>query len=187
METAKDKIKLVIDRLGMSGSIAANAMGISYSAYQKKIMPSSSSSNTFSDKNYNDLVDFLVDEIKFILSYKENNDNTLSEFQSVVDKVNDLFDNFKEYSKVDDWILFDELKNIINEMEIINAFSNNDLYSKIVYDIELKCIDLKNEYHEFTIVKFNDYALRDKKLKHYRWFNFMDEKRRKAIMDILRD
>lgn len=66
METPKDKIKMIMERLGMSGTIAAKAMSMPDSTFRKKVMPSLPHI-TFTEKNHSDLVDFLISEYPILI------------------------------------------------------------------------------------------------------------------------
>ena len=61
MKTPKQKIDEVLDRLGISGIKASSMMNIPHSTFRKNMMDSSKTYK-FTDKNYSDLVDYLIDD-----------------------------------------------------------------------------------------------------------------------------
>lgn len=68
VETPKDKILMITERLGMSGVKAAEIMKIADNTFRKNKMESVSSHN-FTEKNYTDLLDFILDEYQFLIDF----------------------------------------------------------------------------------------------------------------------
>lgn len=186
METPKDKIKMIMERLGMSGTVAAKAMNMPDSTFRKKVMPSLPLV-TFSEKNHSDLVDFLIDEIQFLVIHKKTNDIEVNVYGNLLEKIKDTYQNYENYRKQDDWNLFDELKNIVNLMETLEDFADINRYTTIIDSIVMESDLLQNEPSIFTVQKYNTYVLGDKKNKHPRWLAYMIRRRQKLIQDILKD
>lgn len=186
METPKDKIKMIMERLGMSGTIAAKAMSMPDSTFRKKVMPSLPHI-TFTEKNHSDLVDFLIDEIQFLVIYKKTNEIEINAYSNLLEKIKDSFKNYDNYRKLDDWNLFDELKSIVDSMETHEIFGDISHYTTIINTIEQESALLKNEPNIFTVKKYNSYALGDKKKNHFRWFNYIDYSRQQKIKALLDD
>jgi hypothetical protein len=182
METPKEKIKIIMDRLGMSGNMAAKAMGMSYNTFRKKIMQTTATS-PFIEKNYDDLVNFLIAEIKTLITTK--NENELNNYENIIIKLEGIFTNYDKNKNDDDYILFNEIVKVINRMEIIDKFSDMIIYSKVINYINTKCELLTNDSNVFTVNKYDDYALGDKKNKHTRWVEYMIYRRQQTINDIL--
>lgn len=186
METPKDKIKMIMDRLGMSGTIAAKAMKMPDSTFRKKIMPSLPNS-TFTNKNHSDLVNYLIDEIRFLVTYKESHESALKDYEISIDQIRDIYKNYSKYRKQEDWNLFDELIKVVDFMEKPSVFSDIELYTKTIDHIASESDKLKNETNIFTVEKYDDYVHSDKKNVHTRWSDYMIRRRQKTIRDILSD
>jgi hypothetical protein len=186
MESPKDRILMIMDRLGMSQFVAANAMNMPINTFRKNKMESLKNNN-FSEKNHSDLVDYLIEEIKFLVTYKKDTIADVDACQYVNDKIKNYYKKHNEYRKQEGWNLFEELKLIVDFMEKPVVFSDLDLYNQVIDNIVFESFLLKNESNIFTIYKYNDYALGDKKNNHTRWFEYMIYRRQKTIMDILKD
>lgn len=186
METPKERILMIMDRLGMSQTVAANAMNMPINTFRKNKMDTLKYNN-FTEKNHSDLVDFLINEIQFLATYKRSINAEVNSYENSINKIRDIYKNYHKYRRLDDWNLFDELKNVVDFMEEPSVFSDIELYTKTIDDIVFESKMLKNEPNIFTIDKYNDYVLCDKKNDHTRWFDYMISRRQKTIMDILRD
>lgn len=186
METAREKIKMIMDRLGMSGSIAAKAMNMPDSTFRKKIMPSISN-KPFTEKNHSDLVEYLIKEIEFLVTHKKANNKNVIPYEYVLDHYKDIYKNYKKYRKKEDWSLLDELTKVVDFMETSDVFSDIKLYTQIIDDIVFESTLIDNESIRFTVEKYNDYALSDKKMNHSKWFDYIIYRRQQIIKDILKD
>ena len=186
METATEKIKMIMDRLGMAGSIAAKAMNMPDSTFRKKIMPSMSN-KPFTEKNHSDLVEFLIKEIEFLVTHKKANNKEVIPYQYVLDQYRDIYKNYKKYRKQENWNLFDELTKVVDFMETSDVFNDIKIYTQIIDDIVFESNLIENEIERFTIEKYNNYALSDKKMHHSKWLDYVIYRRQQTIKDILKD
>ena len=173
---------MIMDRLGMNGTIAAKAMGMPDNTFRKKIMPSSPSTS-FSEKNHTDLVDFLIEEVKFLISQK--NEIEFNGYEYVVTTVGDIFNDYQINKYKEDYNLFDEIVKVVNCMETVEMFVDMSIYTRIINFITSKCELIEHEPNIFTINKYNDYALNDKKNDQSRWLDYMIYRRQQIINDIL--
>jgi len=186
METAREKIKMIMDRLGMAGSVAAKAMNMPDSTFRKKIMPSSSN-KSFTEKNHSDLVEFLIKEIEFLVTHKKASKNDVIPYEYVLDRYKDIYKNYLKYKKQEEWNLFDELTKLVDFMENSDVFSDIKLYTQIIDDIVFESTLIDDEAIRFTVEKYNDYALSDKKINHSKWFDYIIYRRQQTIKEILKD
>jgi hypothetical protein len=134
VETPKDKIKMIMDRLGMTATIAAKAMEMPDSTFRKKIMPSSPLL-TFTEKNYTDLLDFIIDEYQFLFDSRqpksdhkpkidvdvpllidsEATDVLVDANKAFID-INYTFNAIANEDKSNSWKM-DELRKILNQLQ----------------------------------------------------------------------
>ncbi|MDA6068949.1 hypothetical protein NJT12_04870 [Flavobacterium sp. AC] len=183
METPKDRILMIIERLGMSGVKAAEVMKITDNTFRKNKMESVLTHN-FTEKNYNDLVDFLITEVKLLLSLKDSSLGITEAFKVAMDKVYENYEKLNMESS--NFNLFENLKTVVDWMEIPDSFgSNMRIYSNIINEIEKLSKDV-DDPNIFTIEKYNDYAHSDKIISHNRWFDFIANRRMNIINDILK-
>jgi hypothetical protein len=182
MQTAKDSIKMIMERLGMNGTIAAKAMGMPDNTFRKKIMPSSPSTS-FSEKNHTDLVDFLIEEVKVLILHKKEIE--FNGYEYVVTTVEAIFTDYKSNKYKEEYNLFDEIVKVVNFMETVETFVDMSIYKRIINFIASKCELIGNDPNIFTIYKYHDYVVCDKKNDHSRWFDFMIYRRQQTINDIL--
>lgn len=183
MDTPKDKILNIVDRIGMSTTIAAKAMNIAENTFRKN-KSDTLPRNNFTENNYNDLIDFLIGEIKFLIDYKNENTEILQSYEMVVDKYFHIFKNYAKYSKQEGWILFDELKLIVDAMEKGEAFNDDEMYTKVVDDILFNSA-LTRDPNGFTIEKYREYISKDETNSHQKWHNYIIRRRQRTINDIL--
>lgn len=186
METPKDRILMIMNRLGMSQTIASTAMSMPINTFRKNKMDTLKNNN-FTEKNHSDLVDFLINEIQFLATYKRSINADVDAYQYVIDKIKKYYKNYNEYRKQEGWNLFEELKLVVDFMENPAVFSNLELYNKVIDNIVFESLLLKKKSNIFTVDKYNDYALTDKKNDHTRWLEYMIFRRQKTIMEILKD
>ena len=186
METPKDKILRIIERLGMSGVKAAEIMKIADNTFRKNKMESVPSHN-FTTKNYTDLIDFLIDEIKFLITYKESPLSDADAYRNVMDKIINIFYNYPKNSNEENWNLFDELKQVVDFMENPAVFNDIKVYSKTIDYIVFSSMLIENEPNTFTSDKYSNYVHSDKIGNHVRWNNYIIHKRTERINEILND
>jgi hypothetical protein len=184
METPTKKILMIIERLGMSGVKAAAIMQISENKFRKNKMESASSNN-FTENNFTDLLDFLIDEVKFLITFDLT--ENLNNYDRIIDKIDHIYKNNPKNREKDDWNLFDELKAIVDLMEKKDAFSDMKVYQKIINHIEMKSEQLTSEPNIFTHERYYNYVRSDKINSHNRWFDYLIYKRQQTILQILGD
>lgn len=183
MNSPKDKILLIIDRLGISTAVAAKAMFINENTFRKN-KSDTLPRNNFTEKNFNDLLNFLIDELGFLIELKDMNSKLNMSLEEVISAYLDVFKNYSKYSKNENWNLFDELKKIVDNMEVSDVFKDDDLYTKIIDEILFECV-LKGYKDSFTIEKYKEYISNDNSNTHERWYNYIIRRRQRTIMDIL--
>lgn len=182
MQTPKEKIDNIIERLGITGTKASLMMGITHDRYRKNT--SANEAYEFNENNYTDLLDFLITELKTLISLKKVNDNSSVTLEMVVDKYFHIFLNHERYSKQEGWNLFDELKLVVDIMATSIAFGDEDIYTKVIDDILFQST-LTGDPNGFTIEKYNDYVAQDRVNNHQRWHNYIIRRRQRTINDIL--
>ena len=182
MATPKEKIENIIERLGITGTKASLMMGITHDRYRKNT--SANEAYQFTEKNYTDLLDFLITELKTLISLKKENDNSSVTLEMVVDKYFHIFLNHEKYSKQEGLNLFDELKMVVDVMATSIAFADDEIYTKVVDDILLQST-LIGDPNGFTIEKYNDYVAQDRVNNNQRWYNYIIRRRQRTITDIL--
>ena len=184
MESPKEKIDDIVERLGMSGLKAAMMMNISYDRYRKNT--SGNDAYKFSEKNYTDLFDYVITEMKSIISSRKENEIKIKmkSLEDVVVTYNDILLNYKKYNKQDDWNLFDALKKVVDNMETLQDFEDNELYDKVITDI-IVLSALIRDPNTFTIERYKDYVSKDKVNDHQRWHSYIIRRRKITINDIL--
>ena len=186
METPKDKILMITERLGMSGVKAAEIMKIADNTFRKNKMESVPSHN-FTTKNYTDLIDFLLVEIKFLITCKESSLNNEDAYQNVMGKIIKIYNNYPKYRKEENWNLFDNLKKVVDFMENPAVFNDIKVYSETIDYIVFSSMHLENEPNIFTCDKYTDYVHSDKIGIHVRWNNYLIHKRTEKINELLND
>lgn len=186
METPKDRILTIIERLGMSGVKAAEVMKITDNTFRKNKMESVITHN-FSERNYNDLIDFLIDEVKFLISFKQTHLTISDALAKGLKEVDYLFKNYNKFKEENpEWNLFDNLKLVVDSFEIPASFEENmNVYSRLIDEIESHC-NYIDDPNIFTIEKYNEYAQSDKTKSHNKWFEFMAYRRMNTINEILK-
>lgn len=174
---------MIIDRLGMSTTVASQAMRINENTFRKN-KSDALPRNNFTEKNFTDLLDFIIYELKFLIEYQSANIKLNVSLEEVVSSYLDLYNNYSKYKKIENWNLFDELKIIVDRMELSDAFKDDDLYTKIIDEILFESA-LKRYDDSFTIEKYKDYILKDNLNSHDRWQRYIIRRRQRTIMDIL--
>lgn len=184
MKTPKDKILMIIERLGMSGVKAADVMNITDNTFRKNKMESVATHN-FTEKNFTDLLDFLIRELKFLITVQEDGLG-LNMYDLVTDKINHIFEKYPEYRKQEKWNLFNELKLVVDFMENGEIFEDIKLYEKIISYIIERSKSLVNEPNAFTIDRYDDYVHKDRINNHTRWHNLIVHIRNEKIRNIIK-
>lgn len=174
METPREKIVTIIERLGITNKKAAEVMMLSENTFSK----SRAGVLSFSQQNYDDLVDFLILELKFIITKKlaESDENI---YNIIIEKVNDLIINKNKFAKQEGWHLFDELVKVVDSMENYDFFRDMEKYDEMIEDIT----SISSEV--FSFEKYYDYVQSDKKNDHHRWFDYRSWRRNRTINAIL--
>jgi hypothetical protein len=179
MESANDKILDILDRLGMSGVKASEIMKMSENTFRKKKMKTVGT-HQFTDKNYNDLVNYLINEFKIITAKFNTVVNPQDVYNMVIDKISHVCQNKIQLATQDDWNLFDELKALVDSLESQPTFDNKDSYNSVIEFIE------KATHNDFDFYElYNHYVHSDKKNTHARWFSLLVYRRIKTIDDII--
>ncbi|TDE53744.1 hypothetical protein [Flavobacterium sp. GT3P67] len=62
----KEKVLKILEDFGMTGSKAAEAMGVTYATFRNK-KNDNAKGHTFNEKNYSDLVEFIKKEAEKLL------------------------------------------------------------------------------------------------------------------------
>lgn len=175
MESANDKILDILDRLGMSGVKASEIMKMSENTFRKKKMKTVDT-HQFTDKNYNDLVNYLIDQFKTITSKFNTVPNPQDLYNMVIDKISHVCQNKIQFARQDGWNLFSELKAVVDSMESQSIFDNKDSYNSVIEFIE------KSTQDDFDFYSLYDhYVHSDKKNPHARWFSLLIYRRLKTI------
>lgn len=138
----------------MSTAIAAKAMNIAENTFRKN-KSDTLPRNNFSEKNFTDLLDFTISELKFLISYKIANTNRMKSFEEVTEMYRNIFLNYHKHCKHEGWNLFDELKMIVDVMETLDEFGDDDLYTKVIDNILFESALLRDP-NTFTIEKYKD-------------------------------
>lgn len=185
METPRDKIAMIVDRLGMSTEVASKAMNIREETFRAN-RRGTSSRNYFNEKNYNDLLDFIISELEYLIAYSFVNIKNADAYVYVADEVKRIFEEYPASGKKKGYSLFEELKAVVNYMETSDVFSNMEIYGEIIDDLIEKSSALENEADAFSIKRYNDYAYKGKKAEHSRWIAFTDHRRLKAVQEVLK-
>ncbi|MBB4802050.1 hypothetical protein HNP37_002111 [Flavobacterium nitrogenifigens] len=185
METPRDKIVMIVDRLGMSTEVAAKAMNIREQTFRAN-RRGTSSRNYFSEKNYTDLLDFIISEMEYLITYSFVNTKNADAYVYVADLAEKIFEDYPISRKKKGYSLFDELKTVVSYMETSEVFSDMEIYSEVIDDLIKKSAALENELNFFSIRRYNDYACKGKKKEHTMWIAFMDYRRRKAVKEVLK-
>lgn len=181
MKTPKQKIDEVLDRLGISGIKASSMMNIPHSTFRKNMMDTSKTYK-FTDKNYSDLVDYLIDEIKLLVFEKKESKIKVDAVQLVKDELDNICNNYKSLSKQEGWNFTEEINKIIDYMEEPDAFLDMKVYASIIDTIEDKT---KRNKQPFEVDTYTNYAHSDKDVKHDRWYEYLAYRRQQRLMDIL--
>lgn len=176
MDKYREGILEIIDRLGMGTRKASEIMRMSDNTFRKKKM-GTLKSYKFTQINYNDLVDFLINELKFLMSLSQS--QVANEQLNVIEKINNILENASECAKKEGWNVFDELKLVVDYMETSDTFKNMEMYYKIIEYLSTKSND------EFSVEKYNEYVSKVKKSSYDRWREYIRFVRSKTIYDIL--
>lgn len=179
METAKDKILYILDRLGLPGIKAAQAMNMSEASFRKK-KTESVFTHQFNDKNYNDLITFLKCELKEIINMSESTEKAQNVYETIIDKVITMCQGKSYLVAQEGWNLFDELKSIVDSLETLPVFENKDSYNSVIALIESST----NDDFDFNSL-YTDYVHKDKENPHSRWFDLIIYRRIKTINSII--
>lgn len=183
MDTPKDKILMITDRIGMSTSIASKAVSIAESTYRMNKSAALPRHN-FTEKNFTDLLDFTITELKYLISYKEENTSKMKSFDDMVVRYFNIFKDYPTKSKQEGYNLFDDLKIILDEMETSDAFNDSEMYTKVIDNIAFESALIRDP-NTFTIEKYKDYISKDKSGIHERWHAYIIRRRHTIINDIL--
>lgn len=180
---AKDRILKVLDNFGMSYKKGAEIIDINYNTF-KRYINEKDGSNKLTDKNYEDLVDFL-----FFESVNLREDLNLKSEKIVNDMIYRIENLIKSQlqnriSKEREIDIVTEFCKIIDSMETSDVFINFDPYDKIIKRIENDS-KLLGEEEEWSILK---YKIHLGKSKHDRsnWSNYLAKKRINNINNILK-
>ena len=181
MKTPKQKIDEVLDRLGISGVKASAMMRMPHTTFRKNMMDNSKSYK-FTDKNYSDLLDYLINEIKYLVLAKNENEKVVDPVQYVNDTLTEIFKNYKTLSTQEGWVFEEEIIKVLDYMEEPEAFSDMKEYSDIIDTIESKTKRLKQP---FDLHAYTNHTHNDKGAKHDRWYEYLGYRRKQIILKIL--
>lgn len=122
----KEKVLKILDDFGMTGSKAAEAMGVTYATFRNK-KNDNAASHSFNVKNYNDLVNF-IKKTAIELNTIPNEENSLS--------LPNERKKFKKRSlilerKLKDLHMHFNWNNLGNDHECYVKFRNEKIFSKI--------------------------------------------------------
>lgn len=172
MDTPREKIVTIIERLGITNKKAAGVMNLSENTFSK----SRAGVLSFNQRNYDDLVDFLLLELKFVITNKlvESDDNICD---IIIAKVNDLIINKNKFIKQEGWHLFDELVKVVDSMENYEFFRDMEKYNEMIEYITSHSSEV------FSFEKYYDYVQSDKKNDH-RWFDYRSWRRNSSIKEV---
>lgn len=184
METAREKILMITDRLGMSTAVAAKAMNIKEETFRKN-RRGTESGNYFTQKNYTDLLDFTISELEYLIGYSYTNRNNADDYNHVSSEIKRIFEEFPESRKKKGFSLFDQLKEIVDFMENSDVFFDMELYAAVIDELIEKCSILKDERNIFSIKNYTAYVSKGRKNRHLKWINFTNYRRQQAVQKIL--
>ncbi|GEM_PF-1880872 len=184
METPRDKIIMILDRLGMSVKVAAKAMNIKEETFRRN-RSGTDPRNYFNEKNYTDLLDFAISELEYLIAYSFTNSTNADHYSDAVSQIGRIFEEYPESKKKRGFSLFEELKAVVDGMEKGSVFSDMNLYAFLINDIVEKSSALENEPNAFTIKRYNNYVHSGKKSEHPRWISFINCRRQQAVHKIL--
>lgn len=181
MKTPKEKILSITERLGISASVAAKAMQITENTYRKNKSDSNLGHN-FTEKNYTNLLGYILDEVKIIL--KENTDDVkpIITLDSINIRLDNLFANYESLSKEDDFNLTEEIFKILDDMDASDAFLNMKTYSDVVDRIEKETEGLTPP---FDVLVYEVHLKRFKRRKHKRWGEYLGYRRQQIIDSLI--
>ena len=177
---AKDRILEILDNFGMSNKKGAEVMCININTF-KRNNNDNELRNSFTEKNYKDLVDFLFFEVvKLKKEVLKNSDSLISQINSNITTIIESYP-----IKESDIVIVDELCKIIDSMENSDVFDNYDVYHTIIQRIEYESTMLGNKDDEWNVTKYKMH-LRKTKQTHSKWKNYLAQFRTKTINEILR-
>ena len=108
----------------------------------------------------------------------------MKSFEEVTEMYRNIFLNYHKQCKQEGWNLFDELKMIVDVMETLDEFGDDDLYTKVIDNILFESALLRDP-NTFTIEKYKDYAVKNRLNNNQRRDNYIIRRRQRTIMDIL--
>lgn len=180
MKTPQEKIENIIERLGIIGTRAASVMKITPDRFRKNM--SANIKYQFTEQNYDDLIDFFVEELKYLLREKVDNTKAVQDFEHAKSTLTNIFKNYKTLSKEEDWDLIDEILKVLDFMDESEVFSEMKNYSDIIKYIEFETSLIRSP---FMVVEYSRYILIRKRKQHNRWYQYYSYRRNETIADIL--
>ena len=181
MKTPKDKILSITERLGISASVAAKAMQITENTYRKNKSHSNQGHN-FTEKNYTNLLGYILDEVKIILKENADDAKPVITLESINIRLDNLFANYENLSKDDDFNLTEEIFKILDDMDDSDVFLNMKTYSNVIERIEK---ETENLTPPFDVVVYEVHLKRFKRKKHKRWGEYVRYRRQQIIDSII--
>lgn len=173
---ANEKIKEILNNFGMSNIKAAEVMCISINTF-KRNNNDKELRNSFTEKNYQDLVDFVLFEtVKLIKETSESSEIIISEINTKITSLIHLL-SVKE-SDID---VIEELHNVIDSMEKSDVFECYSAYHSIIQRIETETIISGDVNNQWDVTKYKTHLGKSRK-KDSKWANYLAQRRYKSLV-----